>query len=168
MTTIKPSLRTVAAHIEAPKPAPPPPAAAPAGRPAVGSVFQPSAVRPAAPTGPASKLHFVVHPGMQELQDFARSQGWTAQGFTQLSVPWQDLVYTTDHWKTTQTLKSTDVPSPIVNGQFFLPNVPKGTDVEFAIHVGVACHAPADIAGYRERGDLWLNNGGQNYHQISQ
>jgi hypothetical protein len=117
---------------------------------------------------PTSRIHFSVHPGMEELKAYAREQGWTAKGFTNLSVPWQELVYTTDNWKTTLSLKSTDVPSPIVNGFFSLPNVPKGTTVEFAIHVGVASHAPSDIAGYRERGELWLNNGGKNYSQVSQ
>ena len=124
---------------------------------------------PSAPGRPVatSKIEFIVHARMAELQDFAGSKGWTAQGFTHLSVPWQELVFTTDDWKTTKTLKSSDVPSPVVNGRFTLPNVPKGTEIEFAIHVGVACQAPADIAGYRERGDLWLNNGGKNYRQVS-
>jgi hypothetical protein len=115
-----------------------------------------------------SKIHFVVHPGMEEIKRFADEQGWLKNGFSNLSIVWQDLVFTTDHWKTTQTLRSTEVPSPISNGCFSLPNVPKGANVEFAIHVGVACHAPSDIAGYRERGDTWLNNNGQNYTQTSQ
>lgn len=117
---------------------------------------------------PTSRIHFEVHAGMPELQAYAREQGWTAQGWTHLSIPWQELRFTTDGWKTTQTLKSTEVPSPIVNGFFSLPNVAKGTTVEFAIHVGVASHAPSDIAGYRERGDLWLNNGGRNFTQVTQ
>ena len=111
---------------------------------------------------------FNVHAGMEELKAYAREQGWLHKGFTQLTVPWQELRFTTDGWKTTQTLKSTEVPSPIVNGFFNLPNVPKGTPVEFAIHVGVASHAPGDAAGYREAGELWLNNAGRNYSQVTQ
>ena len=65
-------------------------------------------------------------------------------------------------------MASSDVPSPIVNGQFTLPNIAKGTEIEFALHVGVACQAPSDIGGYRERGEVWLNNGGQNFKQVSQ
>ena len=117
---------------------------------------------------PTSTIQFVVDPGMRELKDFASSQGWAAKGFTHLSVPWQEIVYTTDNWKTTRTLKSSDVPSPLVNGRFTLPNVPRGTQIEFALHVGVACQAPSDIAGYRERGSLWLNNDGHNFKQVSQ
>jgi hypothetical protein len=117
---------------------------------------------------PTSRAHFVVHAGMDELQAYAKAKGWTDAGYTQLSIPWQQLVFTTDSWKTTQTLKSADVPSPVLNGFFDISNVPKGTTVEFAIHVGVASHAPADIAGYRERGDLWLNNGGRNFTHVSQ
>ena len=134
---------------------------------------EPRPLPPGALSGPGraaatSKVEFIVDSRMRELQDFASSKGWTAQGFTHLSVPWQELVYTTDNWKTTRSLKSSDVPSPLVNGRFTLPNVPKGTEIEFAIHVGVACQAPSDIAGYRERSDLWLNNGGQNFKQVSQ
>lgn len=121
----------------------------------------------AAGAGKTSAVEFVVHSGMKELQDFAGAKGWTAQGFTHLSVPWQEMVYTTDSWATTKTLRSSDVPSPVVNGRFLLPNVPRGTEIEFALHVGVACQAPSDIAGYRERSDLWLNNGGKNFRQVS-
>lgn len=118
-------------------------------------------------SAPTSKIHFQVHGGMRELLEYARAQGWADRGFSHLSVPWQELVYTTDDWKTQHTLKSSDVPSPVVNG-FFSLNVPKGTTVEFAVHVGVACQAPSDVSGYRERGDLWLNNGGENFRQTTQ
>jgi hypothetical protein len=117
---------------------------------------------------PTSMIRFDVHSGMQELKDFAAQQGWTQQGFTHLSIGEQELRYTVDNWKTTLSLRSTDVPSQIMNGMFRLPNIPKGTTVEFAIRVFVSCHAPADIAGYRERGDMWLNNGGKNYTQVTQ
>jgi len=117
---------------------------------------------------PVSKIHFHVHPFMPELQRYAHDHGWLERGFTHLSVPWLALRYTVDAWATTRDLKSTDVPSPIVNGWFNLPDVPKGSTVEFAVHVGLACHAPGDAAGVRERGELWLNNEGKNYTQVSQ
>ncbi|MBX7097923.1 MAG: hypothetical protein K1X89_09435 [Myxococcaceae bacterium] len=150
-----------------PAPAPERP---PAGPPAPtsdrwGHVIAPPTER--APGVPTSTLHFSVHPGMDEVKGYAEQQGWLAKGFTHLSIVWQDLVFTTDNWKTTRTLRSSDVPSPVVNGRFLMPNVPKGAQVEFAIHVGVSCHAPSDIGGYRERGELWLNNAGQNFRQVS-
>ena len=135
--------------------------------PTPSSDFRAAPIAQSQRQAPTSKLHFDVHPGIEEIRQFAERQGWLKSGFTNLSIVWQDLVYTTDNWKTTHTLRSTEVPSPIVNGHFSLPNVPKGTHVEFAIHVGVACHAPSDIAGYRERGDMWLNNGGKNFTQTS-
>jgi hypothetical protein len=116
---------------------------------------------------PTSAIHFVVHPGMTELQAHAAAQGWLGRGWTELSVPWLELRYTTDGWKTTQVLTSTDVPCPIVNGFFYLPRVPRGTEVEFALHVGLSCRAPSDQAGLRADGDVWLNNDGQNYRQIA-
>ena len=117
------------------------------------------------PMIPTSAIHFLVHPGLAELQSFAAHEGWFAHGWTELSVPWLELRYTTDGWKTTHVLKSTDVPCPIVNGFFYLPRVPRGTEVEFALHVGVACRAQHDAAGSRAEGSMWLNNGGQNYRQ---
>src|SRR5262249_35921096 len=117
--------------------------------------FRTTAISTTQPHMPTSKIHFVVHPGMSEIQEYVGKKGWFEKGWTQLSIPWQDLVYTTDDWKTTHRLRSTDVPSPIVNGFFSIPNVPKGTKVVFAIHVGVASSAPNDIGGYRERGDTW-------------
>ncbi len=104
---------------------------------------------------------------MDELQRYAREKGWPQAGYTHLTIHWLELHFTTDGWKTTHVLKSTDVPSPIIDGWFLLPYVPKGTALEFAIHVGLACHAPNDAAGYRERGELWLNNGGRNYSQTT-
>jgi hypothetical protein len=115
----------------------------------------------------ASAIRFEVHPSMQEVQDYARRQGWIDKGWTRVSIPWQELVYTTDGWKTQSTLKKPESPSPQANGHFLIPGVPAGTQVEFAIHVGVASQAPSDAAGYRERGDLWLNNGGGNYRQTT-
>jgi hypothetical protein len=149
------------------RPVEPLPVVTPPEKKSISDEFKPVKVE-AQRQAPTSRIHFAVHTGMDELKAFAAEKGWTREGYTQLSVPWQELVYTTDNWKTTLSLKSTDVPSPIVNGFFNLPNVPKGTTIEFAIHVGVACHAPSDIAGYRERGDVWLNNGGRNFTQVSQ
>lgn len=126
-----------------------------------------SGLRPmmTAPVAPTSSLHFLVHPAMVEVQDYAAQRGWFAQGFTTLSIEWLELHWTSDGWKTTHVLSSTDVPCPVVNGFFFLPNVPRGMEVEFALRVGVACHAPHDTAGSRETGELWLNNAGANFKQ---
>jgi len=115
---------------------------------------------------PASAIRFEVHPSLPEVQDYARRQGWVDKGWTHVSIPWQDLVYTTDGW-TMSTLKSSEAPSSFSDGRFLIPGVPAGTEVEFAVHVGVASQAPSDATGYRERGDLWLNNGGGNYRQIT-
>lgn len=119
------------------------------------------------PMVPTSAIHFLVHPGMHELQAYAAQHGWMGQGWSELSVPWLELRYTTDGWKTAQVLKSTDVPCPIVNGFFYLPRVPRGTEVEFALHVGLSCRAPQDTAGSRADGSVWLNNAGQNYRQTA-
>jgi hypothetical protein len=115
---------------------------------------------------PTSKIHFMVHTGMEELRRYAAEKGWTDRGLTQLSIHGQDLVYTTDHWKTMRQVRSSDVPSPVVNGFFTLPNVSKGTPIEFAIHVWVAASLPNEY-GQGERGDMWLNNGGHNYTQVT-
>lgn len=114
-----------------------------------------------------SSLHFVVHPDMAEVQALAASRGWPEKGYTTLSTAWVELHWTLDGWKTTQVLRSTDVPCPVVNGSFFLPNVSAGTEVEFAIHAGIACHAPQDTAGVRDSADLWFNNTGTNYRQVT-
>ncbi len=129
---------------------------------------EPSTDRPRSKSVPiSSAVHFVVHPGMPELRAYAEARGWFSRGFHELSVPWVELAYTTDGWKTVRAVRSTDVPCPVVNGYFFLPHVPANSTVEFALHVGLSCHAPNDAAGEREHGDVWLNNGGQNYQQVS-
>lgn len=117
--------------------------------------------------GVSSTVHFVVHAAMPEVQAYAHSRGWPERGYSVLSTPWQELHWSTDGWKSTHVLKSTDVPSPVVNGYFVLAGVSPGTEVEFAIQVGVACHAPHDTAGARDVGEVWLNNGGANYLQRS-
>jgi len=116
---------------------------------------------------PSSVVHFHVDAKTPEVQAYARAQGWLERGFSVVQVTWQELRYTTDGWKTTRILRSTDVPSPVVSGFFFLPGVARGTEVELALHVGLSCRAPGDAAGYRERGSLWFNDGGKNYRQQS-
>ncbi|MFT3710831.1 MAG: hypothetical protein QM817_24670 [Archangium sp.] len=117
--------------------------------------------------GPMSTIHFLVHPGMVELQREAQARGWNERGFTTLSVAWLELRWTADAWKTTHILSSNDVPCPVVNGTFHLQNCAPNTEVEFAIRVGLHCHAPHDTAFARDVGELWLNNDGQNFKQTT-
>ncbi len=117
--------------------------------------------------GPVSTLHFLVHPGMAELQREAQARGWNTRGFTTLSVAWLELHWSDDGWKTLHVLSSNDVPCPVVNGTFHLSGCASGTEVEFAIHVGLACHAPHDTAGARDVAELWLNNDGRNFVQTT-
>lgn len=133
------------------------------------SVSSPSGLMRVAPATPAvsSTVHFVVHGAMPEIQAYAQARGWYERGHHVLSTPWQELHYTLDGWKTVRVLRSSDVPSPVVNGHFVLPGIAAGTSIEFAIHVGVACHAPHDTAGARDVGDVWLNNSGANFQQFS-
>jgi hypothetical protein len=121
----------------------------------------------AASLPPSSVVHFQVDPHLEEVLKFAASQGWSAKGFSALSINWVELRYSADGWKTTHVLRSTDVPSPYVSGFFFLAGVPCGTQLELAVHVGVLCRAPGDTAGYRERGSFWMNNRGHNYRQTT-
>lgn len=112
-------------------------------------------------------IHFLVHPGMPEIQQYANEQGWFARGFTVLSIPWLELHFSTDHWTTSRVLKSTDVPCPVINGWYYLPHVRSGEVIEFAVHAGVSCRAPEDQAASRDQGSLWFNNDGANYTQIA-
>ena len=112
-------------------------------------------------------IHFLVHPLMPEISQFAAQSGWLGQGFTVLSIPWLELHYTTDGWVTSRVLKSTDVPCPVINGWYYLAHVEAGREVEFAVHAGIACRAPEDNAGFREQGALWFNNAGANYRQVA-
>ncbi|MDX2010994.1 MAG: hypothetical protein SFW67_12415 [Myxococcaceae bacterium] len=123
-------------------------------------------VRPTtAPIVKSSSLHFDVNPQLPEVRALARTRGWIDQGFTVLTITWQELHWTADAWKTVHRLSSTDVPCPVTNGHFALAGVAPGTAVEFALHVGVACHAPQDAAGARDEADVWFNNEGRNYEQ---
>ena len=117
--------------------------------------------------GPVSTVHFHVHGEMAELRRLAETRGWIARGFSSLSVPWLELHWSSNGWKTSHVVSSNDVPCPVVNGTFHLAGCPPGIGVEFAIHVGVACHAPGDSAFARDVGDLWLNNGGKNFVQTT-
>jgi hypothetical protein len=104
---------------------------------------------------------------MPEVQALAHSRGWLSRGFTTLSIPWTEMHWTLDDWKTVRVLRSTDVPCPVMNGYYFLPSVPTGTEVGFAVHAGIACHAPQDTAGTRDTTDLWFNNDGLNFRQVT-
>jgi hypothetical protein len=148
-------------HIERPRPFLPPPPPWPDSLTS-GAVRPTTAVMP-----PMSTVHFLVHGEMPEVLAYAAARGWLEKGFSRITVTWLELRYTTDGWKTTHVLHSTDVPCPVVNGFFFLPDVPPGQEVEFAVHAGLACHAPTDTAGCRDVGDVWFNNGGANYRQKS-
>lgn len=132
------------------------------------SGFSGQSPRPvSAPVAPRSHLHFLVTPELAEVQAFAESQGWLEKGYTQLLISWLELHYTTDGWATVKVLKSTDVPSPVIDGRFYLPAIPAGTEVTFALRVGLACRLPADTQGLRESGELWFNNRGANYRQTT-
>lgn len=117
--------------------------------------------------GPVSMLHFLVHSDMSELRREAEARGWAERGFHALTVPWLELHWTSDGWKTTHVVSSNDVPCPVVNGTFHLSGCAPGTEVEFAIHVGIACHAPGDTAFARDVAQLWLNNDGRNFRQTT-
>jgi hypothetical protein len=114
-----------------------------------------------------SAVHFLVHASMREVQQLAQAKGWFARGFNTISIPWTEMHWTLDAWKSSHVLRSTDVPCPVMNGYFFLPNVAVGTEVEFAVHAGVACHASHDTAGNRDTASLWFNNHGRNYYQAT-
>lgn len=117
--------------------------------------------------GPVSTVHFLVHGEMKELRQEAEARGWGQRGFSALTIPWLELHWSTDGWKTTHVVSSNDVPCPVVNGTFHLAGCAPGTEVEFAIHVGLACHAPGDTAFARDVGELWLNNDGKNFQQTT-
>lgn len=128
---------------------------------------RPGYVRPArVPIIRTSTVHFDVNPTLPEVVAYAEWRGWRAAGFSVVTVAWQELHWTDDGWKTVHLLSSNDVPCPITNGAFILPVKP-GTPVEFALHVGLECHAPHDRAGAREVGSLWFNDHGKNYRQVT-
>lgn len=104
---------------------------------------------------------------MREVQALAQARGWIARGFTTQNIAWMEVHWTVDKWRSSHVLRSTDVPCPIVNGVCHLPNVAKGTEVEFAVRVGVSARAAHDTSGGRETHDLWFNNLGGNYTQTT-
>jgi hypothetical protein len=133
-----------------------------------GGAARPGYVRPStAPIIPTATIHFDVNPLLPEVVACAEGRGWRAQGFSVLSIEWQELHWTTDDWKTVNRLSSTDVPCPVTNGRFSLPGVRPGQTVEFALHIGLGCHATQDTAGVRDVTDLWFNNDGKNYRQVA-
>ena len=62
-------------------------------------------------------------------------------------------------------VKADDQPPPLApDGRIFLPDVQQGTEVEFALLVGIE---PVDAGPKPTRVEVWLNNGGQNYRQVT-
>jgi hypothetical protein len=112
-------------------------------------------------------IHFLVHPMMPEISQYAQQHGWLDKGFSVLSVPWLELHYSIDGWATSRVLRSTDVPCPVINGWYYLGHVRAGEEVEFAVHAGIGARTPEDSAGFREQGELWFNNDGKNYRQLA-
>lgn len=133
------------------------------------SSFQAGVAQPSAPIAvnggtsvpAASSVKFDTN--NPELEAFAASKGWNNAN-TQVGITSADLVYTTDDWKTTRS-----VPLQYLFNNdrgFLLRDVPPGTNVEYAIHAQVySSHDHFRSAD--ERADVWLNNGGQNYHAVS-
>lgn len=105
-------------------------------------------------------IEFRVHPGMVELKKEAETRGWNSKGWTELSVRWQEVRWTTDGWKTTHIADSRD-------GKFELKNCAAGTEVEFAVRLGLACHAPNDLKQVQNLSEVWLNNAGRNFRQVT-
>ncbi|HVE82896.1 MAG TPA: hypothetical protein VND93_08620 [Myxococcales bacterium] len=107
-----------------------------------------------------SSVHFAVHPGLAEVQQIARSNGWSS-----VSAEADEVVFTTDGWKTSRVMRASDTPPPMSpDGRIFLPEVQRGTEVEFALKVGVH---PAGADPQAARAVVWLNNGGKNYRQVT-
>src|SRR5262245_16771630 len=107
-----------------------------------------------------SRVHFTVHSGLSEVRAAAQAHGWNS-----VSAEADEVRFTTDGWKTTRVVKSTDQPPTLTpDGNIYLPDVKLGTEVEFAVKVGVTPGA-GDAAAARE--EIWLNNGGQNYRQVT-
>jgi hypothetical protein len=149
------------------------PAAAPKATPAV-SDFKSGAVKstPSSTTTPvvqsgnvgwsdsvpvASSLRFDAH--HPDVQAFANAQGWNLPG-QKVNVVKADLVYTTDNWKTTH---SVPIQYLFNNYQgFVLRDVPKGTQIQYAIHAQVGVSHDG-FYSYDDVKDTWFNNHGWNY-----
>lgn len=107
-----------------------------------------------------STVQFVVHPGLDEVRAAAQAQGWSA-----VAAETEEVRYTTDGWQTTRAVKASDQPPPFSSdGRIFLPEVQQGTPVEFALKVGIH---PVDAGAQAAHAEVWLNNGGQNYQQVT-
>lgn len=107
-----------------------------------------------------STVHFEVNPGIEEVRAAAQAQGWGA-----VAAETDEVRFTTDGWKTTRVVKASDQPPPLApDGRIFLPDVQQGTEVEFALKVGIK---PVDAGAQATRAEVWLNNGGQNYRQVT-
>ena len=107
-----------------------------------------------------ASIQFRVHPEMKELQQEAEARGWFEKGWNTLSVRWQEVRWTTDGWKTTQIAEGRD-------GVFQLTNCNKGTDVEFAVRLGLACHGEKNPKQVQNLSEVWLNNAGRNFRQVT-
>jgi hypothetical protein len=161
----KPAAKEAAPKVAAaPVKAPSVPAKA-AATPAKAAAPKAAATKPAAAL--SSSIHFHIHPGIPEILGYAQGRGWLANGWVVGSVPWYEVVFTTDHWKTTSHQKSTVAPDAAAHGKVVLEGVAPGTEIEFALNVGVACRAAADEKAPREQGDVWLNNAGANFRQTT-
>jgi hypothetical protein len=107
-----------------------------------------------------STVHFDVHPGLDEVRAAAQAHGWSA-----VVAETDEVRFTTDGWKTAHAVKASDQPPPIApDGRIFLPDVQQGTEVEFALKVGVY---PVAGGAQSTRAEVWLNNGGANYRQVT-
>jgi hypothetical protein len=105
-----------------------------------------------------SALKFDAH--HPDVQAFAKAQGWTLPG-QKVGILRADLVFTTDGWKTTH---SAPIQYLYNNSQgFILRDVPKGANIEYAIHAQVGVSHDG-FYSYDESKDVWFNNGGGNYH----
>jgi len=109
---------------------------------------------------PVSALHFAVHPALPEVQSAAGERGWK-----EASAEVEEVHYTSDGWKTGRVVKCTDQPPPFApDGRIFLAGVQRGTEVEFALQLGI--HKAAGTEE-EESAHIWLNNGGKNYRQVT-
>ncbi|PZR12033.1 MAG: hypothetical protein DI536_17080 [Archangium gephyra] len=106
-----------------------------------------------------SAVRFVVHTGMPELQREAKTRGWLDKGWKTLSVRWQEVRWTNDGWKTSHAVDGREGTFPVA--------APAGTEVEFAVRLGLACHADHDQKQVQNLSEVWLNNDGRNYRQVT-
>ena len=115
----------------------------------------------------ASQISFSVHAGMQELQDFAGARAGRP-GFHPVlgalaGAGLHDRQLGDDEDAEVERRAEPDGQRPAhpperAEGHRDRVRAPRRRGVP----------APSDIAGYRERSDLWLNNGGKNFRQVSQ